>query len=248
MRTTLSCTVAAVLGLALAAIVPTAGAEDSPPPNTLSAAEKAAGWKLLFDGKTTAGWRRFKGKEAGDKWKVIDGALVFKPKDGRAGGDILTVAQFDNFELSFEWKVTPGANSGVMYRVSESEDAPFQTGPEYQILDNARHPDGRNTLTSAASCYALYAPLKDATKPVGEWNQGRIVANGNKIEHWLNGTKVVAYEVGSDDWNTRMARSKFKEWGRFGKEKKGHIDLQDHGDEVAYRNIKIRVLSDKPQQ
>jgi hypothetical protein len=219
-----------------------ARADDRAAPNTLTEKEKAAGWKLLFDGKTTAGWHRYKGKEVGDKWKARDGALVFTPKEGKVGGDIISNDEYESFELVFEWKVAPGANSGVMYRVSESEDAAFMTGPEYQVLDNKRHPDGRNPKTSAASCYALYAPSEDATKPVGEWNQARIVVNGNHVEHWLNGKKVVSYELGSDEWNKKVAASKFNEWKKFGTMKKGRIDLQDHGDEVAYRNIKVRVL------
>jgi len=233
------------LRLSLAALVllaSSASAADEPKPNTLTEKEKADGWKLLFDGKTTNGWHAFKGKDVPDKWKVRDGALVISPKNGKQGGDIVTDDDFGNFELAFEWKVTPGANSGVMYRVSEDEGGPFFTGPEYQILDNKLHPDGRSKFTSAASCYALYAPSEDATRPVGEWNQGKIVVNGNRVEHWLNGKKVVAYELGSDDWNGRVAKSKFKEWKKFGTLKKGRIDLQDHGDEVAYRSIKIRVL------
>ena len=141
---------------------------EEPRPNTLTENEKAGGWRLLFDGKTTDGWHAFRGKDVPDKWKVLHGALVISPKNGKQGGDIVTDEGFDNFELSFEWKVTPGANSGVMYRVSEDESAAYLTGPEYQILDNKRHPDGRSKLTSAASCYALYAPSEDATRPVGE--------------------------------------------------------------------------------
>ncbi len=231
------------LRLSLAALFLCAAAvADEPRPNTLTDKEKADGWMLLFDGKTTSGWRGYRGKSVPDKWKVIDGALVVSPKNGKSGGDIVTDDEFDSFELSFEWKVTEGANSGVMYRVSEGEDAPYFTGPEYQVLDNKKHPDGRSKLTSAASCYALYAPSEDTTKPVGQWNQARIVVNGNKVEHWLNGKKVVAYELGSDDWNRRVAGSKFKEWKKFGTMKQGKIDLQDHGDEVHYRNIKVRSL------
>jgi len=228
----------------LAAALVVCGTARAAEPNTLTDDERAAGWKLLFDGKTTNGWRRFKGEGVGDKWQVIDGALVFKPKGGKTGGDIITLDQFDNFELAIEWRVNPGSNSGIIYRVSEEEAAPFFTGPEYQILDNDRHPDGKNKLTSAASCYALYAPSRVVTKPVGEWNQGRIVAVGNHIEHWLNGVKVVSYDIDSDDWNRLVQASKFKEWKKFGRMKKGHIDLQDHGDEVAYRNIKIRTIKE----
>lgn len=237
----LSLAAAALLGL----LAPGGRAADEPAPNTLTDKEKADGWKLLFDGKTTKGWHAFRGKDVGDKWKTIHGALVFNPKDGKHGGDIVTDDEYDNFELSIEWKVTPGANSGIMYRVSEEKGAPFETGPEYQVLDNKGHGDGKDPKTSAASCYALYAPTKDVTKAIGEWNKTRIVVNGNKVEHWLNGEKVVEYEFGSDDWNKRVAESKFAKMDRFGKEKKGHIDLQDHGNEVAYRNIKIKVLKDK---
>jgi hypothetical protein len=236
-------TVAALLALFLIAAL--GRAAEEPAPNTLSEKEKADGWKLLFDGKSTRGWHKYKGKEIGDRWKVVDGTLSLVHKDGKDGGDIVTDDTFDSFELSIEWKVTPGANSGIMYRVEESEDSPGFTGPEYQILDNAKHPDGRKRETSAASCYGLYAPSEDVTKQVGEWNLARIVVRGDHVEHWLNGKKVVEYEFGSDDWNKRVAASKFKEFKKFGLIKKGEIDLQDHGDDVSYRNIKIRALAAK---
>jgi len=234
MRTRVLCACAALL-----CALP-ARADDSL--NTLTEQEKSGGWKLLFDGKTAEGWRAYKGKGMPDKWHVEDGALILKPRSGKRGGDIVTTDQYDNFELAFEWKISPGGNSGVMYRVSEDEDAPFYTGVEYQILDNAKHPDGKHPKTSAASAYALYAPAKDATMPVGEWNKSKIIVDGNHVEHWLNGEKVVEFDYGSDDWNNRVEASKFKDMKRFGKEAKGHIDLQDHGNEVAYRNIKIRPL------
>ncbi len=240
MRTTWRLSLAATAVLGLLTLAGRAAAETAP--NTLSQKEKADGWKLLFDGKTTDGWRAYRGKDIPDVWKAIDGALVVSRNNGKNGGDIVTTDKYENFELVFDWKVTPGANSGVMYRVSESKGAPFETGPEYQILDNAKHSDGKNPKTSAASCYAVYAPTKDVTRPVGEWNQGRIVVNGNHVEHWLNGEKVVEYDFGSDDWKQRVAKSKFAKMDDYGKEKTGHIDLQWHGDEVAYRNIKIKVL------
>jgi hypothetical protein len=226
-------------------LLDTARAADKPALNTLTDKEKADGWKLLFDGKTTNGWHKYKGKTVGDQWKAVDGALTLSHKDGKDGGDIITDDAFDSFELAIEWKVSPGANSGIMYHVAETEEAPYFTGPEYQILDNIKHEDGKRKETSAASCYALYAPSKDVTKPVGEWNQSLIIIKGNHVEHWLNDVKVVEYELGSDDWNKRVAASKFHEWKKFGAIKKGGIDLQDHGDDVAYRNIKIRPLSPK---
>jgi hypothetical protein len=209
--------------------------------NTLSAEEQKAGWKLLFDGKTSAGWRGYKKDKCPDGWKVEGGALA---RVG-GGGDIVTVEAYDNFELALEWKVAEGGNSGIMYRVAETEGASYMTGPEYQLLDNKKHGDGKSTLTSAGSCYALYAPTKDVTKPAGQWNQARILVQVNHVEHWLNGERIVTYELGSDDWNKRVAASKFKDWPQFGKVARGHILLQDHGDRVEFRNIKIRPMGSK---
>jgi len=216
---------------------PACGGDDSA--NVLSEKEKADGWKLLFDGKTTKGWRGVKKDKAPDGWQAVNGALVRVA----GGGDIITTDQFENFELSFEWKVAEGANSGIFYRVNEDHGA-IQS-PEYQILHNQKHPDGSNPKTSAASNYALNAPTKDMTKPVGEWNQGKIVANGNHIEHWLNGEKVVTYELGSDEWTELVKNSKFKDMAHYGKSSKGHFAIQDHGDRVEYRKLKIRLLSAK---
>ena len=208
-------------------------------PNTLTDKEKADGWKLLFDGKTTAGWRAVKKDKAPDGWQATDGALARV----KGGGDIITNDQFENFELVFGWKVTDGANSGVFFRVNE--DYGVIQSPEYQVLHNQKHADGRNPKTSAASNYALHAPTKDLTKPVGEWNQAKIVVNGNHVEHWLNGEKVVEYELASDEWKSLVAGSKFKDMPNYGKSPKGHIALQDHGDRVEYRNIKIRSMPKK---
>lgn len=209
-------------------------------PNTLSNDEKAAGFKLLFDGKTTKGWRGYKKEEMPSGWKVVDGSLTRV----EGGGDIVSYEQFGNFELLIDWKVAEGGNSGIMYHVQETEPSPYMTGPEYQVLDNERHPDGRSKLTSAASCYGLYPPTKDVCKPAGEWNHTRIVIKNGHVEHWLNGEKVVEYEKGSDEWNKKVAASKFSKYPNFGKPKEGHIDLQDHGDKVEFRNIKIRTLDD----
>ena len=207
--------------------------------NTLTDEEKQQGFKLLFDGKTLDGWRGWKKDKPTDAWKVVDGVLTLTGK----GGDILTVEQFENFELKIDWRVAPKGNSGIMYRVVETEGAPYMTGPEYQVLDDAGHGDGKNGKTSAGSLYAVYEPSKKVARPAGEWNSTRIVVNGKKVEHWLNGEKVVDAEIGSDDWNQRVAGSKWKNAKKYAQEPKGHIDLQDHGDKVEYKNIKIRVIS-----
>jgi hypothetical protein len=211
--------------------------DDPSGPNTLTAAERAAGWRLLFDGRTTAGWRGFRQPSMPAGWEVVDGALT---RVG-GGGDIITIDQFGDFELILEWRIAPAGNSGIMYRVSESGDATFHTGPEMQVLDNAGHADGRNPLSSAGACYALYPPSSDVARPAGVWNEVRIVAMGNRIEHWLNGTRIVEYEIGSADWLLRLAASPFRDFLAYARASRGHIALQDHGDRVAYRNVKILV-------
>jgi hypothetical protein len=174
-------------------------------------------------------------------WEFADGALHCKG----GGTDLKSRQQYGDFDLRFEWKVSPGANSGVMYRVSQEKDPAYHTGPEYQVVDNARHPDGKNPETSAASVYALYTPSKDMTKPAGEWNKARIVISKNHVEHYLNGAKVAEYDLGSDDWNKRVAASKFAAWKKFGTNPRGHVVLQDHGDEVWYRNVRIKSLDNE---
>jgi hypothetical protein len=207
-------------------------------PNTLTSAERAAGWRLLFDGRTTAGWRGFKQSGMPGGWQVVDDALTRLS----GAGDIVTQDQFANFELVLRWRIAPAGNSGIMYRVTEAADATFQTGPEMQVLDDAGHPDGGNALTSAGSCYGLYAPTAQVTRPVGSWNDVRIVADGNHVEHWLNGVKVVEYELGSADWQARLLASPHRDAPRYGREPRGHVALQDHGDRVAYQGIKLRVI------
>jgi hypothetical protein len=226
----------------LLAVSSTHGAE----PNTLTDAERAAGWKLLFDGKTTAGWRGYQRQDMPPGWQVLDGALV-RVKGGAggkgAGGgdDIVTVEEFESFELSLEWKTVPRGNAGVLYHVSEEPVTAWHYAPEVQILDNTAWPN-RSQRELAGACYDLYAPSKDVTRPVGEWNHLRLLVNGAHVEHWLNGEKIVEYELWSDDWNARVARSKFKDKPRFGTFKRGPICLQDHSDRIEFRNIKIRVL------
>jgi hypothetical protein len=223
---------ALALGLAIAMLSTAAMAAD----NTLTAAEKKAGWTLLFDGKTTAGWRGFKTPEPDAGWTAKDGALSPDPKLSQ---DIMTKATFGSFELAFDWRISPKGNSGVMFHVTETGEQTYQSGPEYQIVDNAR---GEPEVDHAGGLYALYAPGKDVTKPVGEFNHSRLVLNHGKGEHWLNGVKVAEYDMTSPEFKARVAASKFKAWPQFAASPTGHIALQNHGDAVAFRNLKIRPL------
>lgn len=204
--------------------------------NTLSPEEKAAGWKLLFDGKTLNGWRGFKSATPG--WQAVDGTLA---RVGR-GGDLMTVDEYGDFELALEWKIAEGGNSGIFFHVRPDGEEVWHTGPEIQVLDNGRHRDGKDSKTSAGSNYALHAPARDVTRPIGEWNAVRIVVKGPHVEHWMNGEKLLEYELWSPDWEARVQATKFKEFPAYGRAKTGHIALQDHGDPVWYRTIKIRPL------
>ncbi len=199
-----------------------------------------AGWRSMFDGQTADQWRAYRGDRLPAGWQVVDGALTRVA----SAGDIVTREEFQDFELALEWKVEPGGNSGIMYRVAEAPELEtvWQSGPEYQLLDDARHPDGRRPETSAGACYGLYPAPRGVVRPAGEWNETRIVIQGNHVEHWLNGQRVVSYELGSGDWEERVRRGKFATMPRYGREPRGHIALQDHGDRVAYRNIRIRLL------
>jgi len=207
--------------------------------NTLTPREKAAGWKLLFDGRTTAGWRGYRKPALPAGWQVRDGALTRVAP----AGDIVTADRYGDFDLEFDWKIAPGGNSGVMYHVTEAGAEPYETGPEYQLLDDARfRPDGLSLLESAGSCYDLYPIPRHLEHPAGEWNHSRLRVEHDHVTHWLNGVKAAEYTLGSPDWDRRVAASKFKAWPGFGKASRGYIDLQDHGFEVAFRNLKIREL------
>lgn len=215
--------------------------------NTLTAKEKKAGWKLLFNGTSTEGWHTYLQKEASPAWKVQDGALVLDQeakKNGAPGGDLVTNDEYENYELTLEWKISEGGNSGIIFGVHEDPalKATYLSGPEMQVLDDAKHPDGKNPKHNSGDLYDLKKSVKDAVKPVGEWNKVKIVKKNGKLTFWLNGVKTVETTMGSEEWNTLVANSKFKNWKDFGKYSKGRIALQDHGDEVWYRNIKIHVL------
>ena len=206
--------------------------------NRLTAAERAAGWQLLFDGNSLEGWRGYNSEFMPTGWSVENGMLT---RTG-PGGDIITEQQFGDFELYLEWLVGPGGNSGVLVRAVEGQEEVYHGAPEMQILDDAGHPDGRSPLTSAGSNYGLHGAPRGIVKSAGEWNSSRIVVVNNQVEHWLNGDKVVEYELGSADWLRRVANSKFAQWPAYGRASRGHIGIQDHGDRVSFRNLKVREL------
>ena len=206
--------------------------------NRLTAAERAAGWQLLFDGNSLEGWRGYNSEFMPTGWSVENGMLT---RTG-PGGDIITEQQFGDFELYLEWLVGPGGNSGVLVRAVEGQEEVYHGAPEMQILDDAGHPDGRSPLTSAGSNYGLHGAPRGIVKSAGEWNSSRIVVVNNQVEHWLNGDKVVEYELGSADWLRRVANSKFAQWPEYGRASRGHIGIQDHGDRVSFRNLKVREI------
>lgn len=211
--------------------------------NSLSASEKAAGWRLLFDGTTTKGWRGYnKPDTTGLRWVVRDGALCLPPADGtdtRGNRDVITTDTFGDFDLTWDWKVEPGANSGLKYFIVEAGKSAI--GHEYQLIDDAKHPDAKiSPERQTASFYDVKPATARPTKPVGQWNSSRVLVQGNHVEHWLNGTKVLDYELSSPEILALVKDSKFKDHAGFGTKKQGHILLQDHGDSVCYRNVKVR--------
>lgn len=215
-----------------------AQAEPVSPANQLTAAEAREGWRLLFDGHSTRGWRGYRRADMPAGWQVVDGALT---RVGE-GGDIITERQYRSFELKLEWKLGPRGNSGIFYLVTEDGEASYHSGPEMQVLDDAGHPDGGSRLTASGANYGLDPAPAGVVRPVGEWNEVLIRVRYPRVEHWLNGVKVVAYELGSPEWTRKVAESKFRQWPGYGQAARGHIALQDHGDWVAYRGIKIREL------
>ena len=230
------------LALLLAAA---AGAQTATPTNALTPEEKQAGWRLLFDGSSTAEWRGYQKPDmTGLRWQVKDGCLGLPPADGadtRGSRDIITKEQFDDFELKWQYRISPGGNSGVKYFVTETRDAAI--GHEFQIIDDQRHPDAklRNNRRTGSFYDVLAAPAAKPRGP-GEWNDARVVVKGNHVEHWLNGAKILEYTLDSGELRAAIADSKFKDMAGFDTHQRGHILLQDHGDEVCYAGIKIRPL------
>lgn len=224
------------------------------PPNTLTAEEKAAGWKLLFDGTTMKGWRGYlKPDASGLRWTVHDGCIGLPKGQGQdtlGERDLVTTDTYGDFDLRFTWKVEPGSNSGVKYFVTE--DAAVRApggakvggalGHEYQVIDDERHEDAKiGTTHKTAGFYDVKAAASHPMLPAGTWNQSRILVQGNHVEHWLNGAKVLEYELGSQEILQAVKASKFKDVGAFGTKVRGHILLQDHGDAACYRDIKIKA-------
>lgn len=246
--------VAALFTLCLCSIaVATAGPEVVA--NTLTAEEKSAGWKLLWDGKTSAGWRSAHGPDfpvCG--WSIRDGMLIVPEAGGaeaKTAGDIITLDKFSNFELEMDFKITLGANSGIKIFVDPelNKGEGSAIGPEFQILDDERHPDaklGREGNRTLGSLYDMKAaPIGKKVNPLGQWNHARIVSKDKQLTYWLNGAKTVDIERGGEEWRRLVAISKYRIWPNFGELAEGHILLQDHGNQVCYKNIKIRDFSKK---
>ena len=205
-----------------------------------------AGWTPLFDGKSLAGWRGYKKPDASEtRWKVENGTLTLPPNDGkdtRGARDIISTETYDNFDLRWEWKAAPGANSGVKYFVLEDRDSAI--GHEYQVIDDSAHPDAKiGPHRQTAALYDVLPAANRPIKPAGDFNQSRIVVNGRNVQHWLNGTRVLQYELSSPALQAAVDKSKFKGIERFGKPQKGHILVQDHGDRVWYRAIRIKAVA-----
>jgi hypothetical protein len=226
----------ALLGIAL--VASTARGQEMASMNTLTEQEKAAGWRLLFDGKSLDAWRAYGADTMPSGWQVEDGIFT---RVSRAA-DIITKEHFGDFELVLDWKVARGGNSGIFYRAVEGLEWIYHGAPEYQLLDDPNHNDGRNPKTSAGAAYGLYDVPRGIVKPAGEWNTARIVARGPHVEHWLNGQKTADYMQGSPEWAAIVATTKFNNWPAYGQAMRGHTGLQEHGGRAEFRNITIREL------
>lgn len=212
----------------------------------LTEEQKTEGWQLLFDSQTTNGWQIFKARE-NNTWEVVDGVLHCKALDESVTGvgdkrsDIMTTAEYENFELAFDWKISTQGNTGVMFRVTEEFEQPYYTGPEYQLMDDVGFPNETPDHLSGSN-YGMHAAGKTNLKTTNEWNTSKLIVNQNHVEHWLNGDKVVEYELNSPEWLALKKAGKWNEATGYGAAPKGHIVLQDHGSEAWFRNIMIKPL------
>lgn len=226
-----------LVAVAAAAHVGTTPAQQ---PNSLSATEKSAGWRLLFDGTSTTGWHVY-GAGAVLGWDIADDSLVALGQGG--GHDIVTNDEFENFDLLIDWKLSARANSGIFFNVVEQGyDVIYATGPEYQLIDDDGWPGKLEDWQHTGANYAMHPPLARAAKPIGEWNHTRIVVNRGHVEHWLNGVRTADYQMWTPEWEKLRAVGKWKDFPGYGRAKKGKLGLQDHGNKVWFRNIKVRVL------
>lgn len=211
--------------------------------NAQSPEEDAAGFRLLFDGNSLAGWHGYGGSDVTRRWRIQDGVVEIR-EPGAGEADLVTDEEFENFELRLEWKISAGGNSGVMFNVAETPDysKPYHTGPEVQILDNDGHGDGEHLARRAGDLYDLVGSSDETSRPVGEWNESRLLIDNGMVRHWLNGVLTFEVQLWTGDWDDMVAISKFSSWAGFGTYHSGHIVLQDHGEVVAFRNIRIREL------
>ena len=211
-------------------------------PNTLTPDEQRTGWKLLWDGRTTAGWHIFGGGLV-KGWEITNGELIALGQGGDRANDIVTDEEYEHFELALDWKLSPRANSGILYNVVEQGvEVMYAGAPEYQLIDDVGWPDKLEAWQKSGANYAMDPPSRIASKPVGEWNHTRIVVDHGKVQHWLNGEKVVEYELWTPRWEQQKQAGKWKDFPKYGMARKGKIGLQDHGNKVYFRNIKIRPL------
>lgn len=214
--------------------------------NTLTSAEQKGGWKLLFDGKTTAGWHTY-GAKTVRGWEVKDGELIALGQAGHEGSanDIVTEREFENFELSLDWKISPTGNSGIFFNVVEEPKkyaTVYATGPEYQLVDDIGFPEKLENWQKSGANYGMHPPARSVIKPVGQYNHTRLVVNKGHVEHWLNGVKVVEYQLWTPEWENLIKKGKWTEFPAYGRSKRGRIALQDHGSKIWFKNIKIKEL------
>ncbi len=227
-----------ILGVAAVLLLMSCAHGPNPAP-TANAAPQPAAWHALFDGTSTAAWRGYASATLPAGWRIVDGTLA---KDGVVG-DLITNDQYANFEFEVEWKIAKAGNSGIFYRGTFEYDHIYWSAPEYQLLDDANAEDGRSRLTAAGAAYGLYPAPTGVVKPYGEWNASRLIVNGAHVEHWLNGQKIVDYELWSPDWTRRVAASKFSRFPNYGLARGGVIGIQgDHEGALALRNVRIRAL------
>lgn len=233
--------------LAITCFVFIIGCTDTTPKNNvLTEDEIEDGWKLLFDGTTTSGWRGYKSNDMPVAWKVEEGTLMTNGAGDDILGDIITTDKYENFDLKLEWKLTPEGNSGILYHIIEAPelDATYYSGPEYQIIDDIGFPGGTTPYNSTGADYAM-TPADTTQKnlnPIETWNTSRIIFDNGKVTHYLNGKKIVEFTAWDDAWNANVEKGKWKNYPAYGKSKSGFIALQDHGSKIWFKNIKIKEL------